>query len=247
MNRTIQMVSTDELQIDARYQRPVNEALVGKIASHFNEALFAPLLVAERTMPSGTTKFVVDGQHRLEAARALGFKEVPCFVYQGMSPADEANLFVSQQVASARLTPRDSYKANVFVGNPENIDVIIDTVLHKYGHRIGVHEHDTSGWYAIVTLRDTIKKYGQAGLSKTLIVLNELGWTSGRAAKSRLILVGISHAVAKVGTTKTLEIFRQKYHTPEDFTADIIVYAHGRKPTVAVIGLVDKIISEAQE
>ncbi|MCM1322995.1 MAG: ParB N-terminal domain-containing protein [Acetobacter sp.] len=243
MNRTIQMVSTDELQVDSRYQRPVNEALVGKIASHFNEALFAPLLVAERATPDGHIKFVVDGQHRLEAARLLGFKEVPCFVYSGMSVADEANLFVSQQVASARLTPRDSYKANVFIHNPENIDVMIDKTLHKYGHRIGVHEHDVGGWYAIVTLRETVKKYGVDGLAKVLMLLNELGWTAGRAAKSRLMLVGLGHATKKVGVAKAKEAILANYASPEEFIASITIAAKGRKPTVAVIGVIDNILT----
>ena len=244
-NKEITMVPTEELEIDRRYQRLVNPLLVSKIARCYNEALFSPLLVAERHTPNGTFKYVVDGQHRLEAARVLGLPEVPCFIYQNMSPVEEAALFVNQQVASARLTPRDTYKANVFIGNPENIDVMIDSTLHKYGHRIGIHEHDTGGWYAIVALRDTIKKVGVEGLSKILITLNELGWKTGRAAKSRLMLVGLGHAVRKgllVATMK--EMMSAKYSRPEEFIADVTLQSKGRKHTVAVLDVIDGAIAE---
>ena len=245
MNTDVRMLPTDSLEVDLRYQRLVNSELVSKIASHYSEALFSPLLVAERKTREGISYYVVDGQHRLEAAKLLDLVEVPCFVYSGMTPAEEANLFVNQQVASRRLTPKDTYKANVFIGNPQNIDVIIDKTLKKYKHRIGVHCHDTGGWYAIVTLRDTVRLVGEDGLSKTLLILNELDWTTGRAAKSRLMLVAISHAL-KVGVSVSdiIALFSARWSKPEDLVAEVVIAAAGRKPTVAVIDVIDKVLKE---
>ena len=246
-NKEIVMVPTNELEVDRRYQRNVDTLLVSKIARHYSEALFSPLLVAERHTPNGTFKYVVDGQHRLEAARLLGIKEVPCFIYQGMDPSQEATLFVNQQVATARLTPRDTYKANVFIGNPENIDVIIDNVLRKYGHRIGIHSHDIGGWYAIVALRETVRKVGIGGLAEILQVLNGLGWTSGRAAKSRLLLSGLTQAVKRGLTVdQIIALCRQNYPTPEDYIAEVTRRARGRKPTIAAAAMIDEVITQRQ-
>lgn len=245
--KEIVMVPTDELEVDRRYQRNVDTLLVSKIARYYNEALFSPLLVAERHTPNGTFKYVVDGQHRLEAARLLGITEVPCFVYEGMDSTQEASLFVNQQVATARLTPRDTYKANVFIGNPENIDVIIDKTLHKHGHRIGIHSHDVGGWYAIVSLRETIKKVGVGGLEEILEALNELGWTLGRAAKSRLLLSGLTQAVKRgLSAAEIVEMCRQNYPDPEDYIAEVARRARGRKQTIAAAAMIDDIITQKQ-
>lgn len=240
MSKEIVMLSPDNLLIDNRYQRPVNPALVSRIARHYSEALFSPLLVAQR----GSSKYyVVDGQHRLEAAKELGLQEIPCFIYQNMSPSEEASLFVNQQVATCRLTPRDTYKANIFIGNPENIDVIIENTLHKRGHRIGVHEHDVNGWYAIVALRETVKLIGQQGLDTILTILNKLNWISGRASKSAIVLRGLSYAVKKgYSIDEIVNALLKSFPTPEEFIAYLGVKAKGRKRTAIVPEVMEELM-----
>src|SRR3954452_18659822 len=98
-------IATDEIVVDERYQRPVEDYRVQKIAEHFDETLFGVLEVSRR---NGTCA-VFDGQHRLEAARRIGLGVVPCLVHEGLSPEDEAQLFVRLQRERKNINPNDRF------------------------------------------------------------------------------------------------------------------------------------------
>lgn len=245
MNQVISMLPVDELNVDMRYQRDENSQLVKKIVEHFEEALFSPLVVSCRTNKGKKSYYVVDGQHRLSAAKKLGYTEVPCFVYDNLPTMREGMLFVNQQMASRRLTPRDVYKANLFISDPLNTDVIIDKTLKKYDHRLGAHTHDLNGWWCIVALRDTVKQVGEQGLSEILIALNELNWRQGRAAHSRIILVGMSHAIKLgVSVTDIVRAFGSEYDDAAGFIGKVYSISKGRKPTAAVLDVVDNLLEK---
>lgn len=92
---SLQWCRLDQLQVDDAYQRsidtPGSQSMIRTIARNWNWDLCQPLFVARR---SDTRLYVVDGQHRLAAARMRSdIDQLPCIVSLTDGPAQEASLF----------------------------------------------------------------------------------------------------------------------------------------------------------
>ncbi|PKB19639.1 ParB-like nuclease family protein [Novosphingobium kunmingense] len=121
----LQYLLPQQLQIDAEYQRSLDtsssQALVRKIAQHWNWDLCQPLVVARR---EAGDLFVIDGQHRLAAARLRGdISQLPAVVVQYASAADEAASFVHLNQQRRPLGKLDIFKAAVASGDREAIQI----------------------------------------------------------------------------------------------------------------------------
>ena len=111
----LQFVPPAELNIDPVYQRSIESAgsqvLIRKIAQHWDWDLCLPLVVSER---EGGLLFVIDGQHRWEAAKLRGdIGQLPCTVRRYASSADEAASFVHLNQQRRALSKMDLFKAAV--------------------------------------------------------------------------------------------------------------------------------------
>lgn len=120
---SLQFCRPDELRIDPAYQRDIangaSQSLVRKIAMYWNWDLCQPLVVARRT-DFIDRLFVIDGQHRLEAARQRrDIEQLPCVILNFESVADEAASFVHLNQQRRPLTKLDVFKAAVASGDTE--------------------------------------------------------------------------------------------------------------------------------
>lgn len=102
-----------ELRIDPAYQRTIaaaaSQTLIRRIAMFWDWALCQPLAVAKR---DDGGLYVVDGQHRLEAARLRGdIDDLPCVVTPYRSAGDEAAAFVALNQQRRPLGAIDLFKA----------------------------------------------------------------------------------------------------------------------------------------
>lgn len=115
-------VHKDTLRIDPTYQRAHNEGKRKRIASNLNWAAFGVLLVARR--PDGSM-WVIDGQHRLLAARSRSdVDEVPVVVFDfGGNVMEEAKDFLTANKDRQPLKGIDSFKAMVVSGDPIALQV----------------------------------------------------------------------------------------------------------------------------
>jgi hypothetical protein len=118
----LQFVMPTELNIDPAYQRDLagggSQSLIRKIAQHWNWDLCQPLMVARR-IDQGDALYVIDGQHRLEAAKQRGdIAQLPCFIVSHASVAEEAASFVHLNQERQRLTALDIFKAAKESGDP---------------------------------------------------------------------------------------------------------------------------------
>lgn len=114
---TLQFCRPAELRIDPSYQRDVSngssQALIRKIAQHWNWDLCQPLVVARRT-DFVDRLFVIDGQHRLEAARLRGdVDQLPCVIVNYANAEDEAASFVHLNQQRRPLTALELFRAAV--------------------------------------------------------------------------------------------------------------------------------------
>lgn len=111
-----------QLKIDPDYQRSIDngpsQSLIRKIAQHWNWALCLPLVVSRRADTGDM--FVIDGQHRLAAARLRGdIQQLPCVVGEFASKADEAASFVHLNQQRRALGKLDIFKAALASGDSE--------------------------------------------------------------------------------------------------------------------------------
>jgi hypothetical protein len=93
----LQYCAPDQLQIDPEYQRSLetggSQTLIRRLAVFWDWGLCQPLVVARR---ADSCLYVVDGQHRLAAAKLRGdIWQLPCVVASYRNPAEEAAAFVA--------------------------------------------------------------------------------------------------------------------------------------------------------
>lgn len=124
---TLQFCRPIELHIDQSYQRDATSdsslVLIRRIAQHWNWDLCQPLVVARR---QGLIEqlFVIDGQHRLAAARLRGdIDQLPCVILAYASAADEAASFVSLNQVRRPLSKLELFKAAIASGDTQAIAI----------------------------------------------------------------------------------------------------------------------------
>lgn len=105
------------LKVDHAYQRmaeePESKRLIGHIAANWDWRLCAPLTVSDRAGEDGGL-YVIDGQHRLAAARLRGdIKELPCIISKFDGIEDEARLFVALNSARRQIGEVEKFHARV--------------------------------------------------------------------------------------------------------------------------------------
>lgn len=121
----LQFLQPEELAIDPSYQRSIagtdSQRLIRAIAKRWNWDLCLPLVVSRR---ADGNLYVIDGQHRLEAARLrTDIAHLPCVVGNYSDAAAEAANFVHLNQRRRPLTGLDLFKAAVASGDSEANDI----------------------------------------------------------------------------------------------------------------------------
>lgn len=128
----LQYCRPSQLAVDPTYQRELDAAsrsLIQRIARGWDWNLFQPLVVARRP---DNSLWVVDGQHRLEAARIRNdVDQLPCVIFHPADPTDEAAVFVELNQARRPLTPFALYNAAIAAGDP--LAVALEGLLRDAG------------------------------------------------------------------------------------------------------------------
>ena len=110
-------VPVEKLNVDTSYQREkLSERIILGIASSFKWSAFRTLLVARR---SNGELYVVDGQHRLDAAKRRGIKSVPCSIFDSTGPEEEAQAFYTCSMRVTRIPAANQYRALLAAKDPE--------------------------------------------------------------------------------------------------------------------------------
>ncbi|TCM42065.1 DUF6551 family protein [Novosphingobium sp. ST904] len=121
----LQFLPPSELAVDACYQRSAagadSQLLIRRIAQNWDWDLCLPLVVARRIDGETEAHYVIDGQHRLEAAKLRGdIGQLPCVVLTYADVAREAASFVKLNQERKPLKKLDLFKAALASGNPES-------------------------------------------------------------------------------------------------------------------------------
>jgi len=193
-----------EFSVDLRVQRQLNQARAQEMAEDFQpEAL--GLLVASLRVDGHT--YIVDGQHRMVAARIAKFDGLlDTKVFTDLTLQEEAALFLSLNKGRA-IQPIDRFKARVTQGEPQACS--INKVLKAYGLHVDWANNDSLN---VISAIGTLEKvYTGCGvrdgddhpdlLDKVVRTLHRAydGANLDRSTYSRVMLEGLGVFIATFG------------------------------------------------
>ena len=172
---SLQYLLPQQLQIDESYQRSVgsgpSQALIRRIAQNWNWDLCQPLVVARREQGD---LYVIDGQHRLEAARLRGdIAQLPAVVVNYSSPADEAASFVNLNQARNPLSGLQVFHAALASGDSTAIAVraAIEAAGLKLGRSSNLATYGPGTLINVAGILRAWKRWGAAPAAEALEVL----------------------------------------------------------------------------
>lgn len=171
-NKVYLDIPLEMLKVDREmYQRPVQRH-VKKIAMEWNDDKCDALIVNYR---NDGYFYILDGQHRFEAGLMRNMDSIVCNVFVGMTVKEEAELFVEQNEGTKKLTPYDTYKANVCRG--DIVDCAIKEVCDCYGIKV-VKSSTPNTLKSVTRARTIIKNCGKDGLHWIFALIAEAGWNN---------------------------------------------------------------------
>lgn len=129
------------------YQRPLEEPNVAKFAAAFDAHLIGVIVVNRRADGS---LWVLDGQTRCAVLAKVGHSIVLATIYNGLSPADEAQTYWHLNVARKPLNQWNRFGARGSSG--DHVVAAIVSLCAEYHFRIGTADRSLNSIAAVNTL-----------------------------------------------------------------------------------------------
>lgn len=159
----LEWLTVSDLKVSPQAQRELRPGWAAQIANDFNPDRFTALLVSHRD----GNYYVVDGQHRVEAMRILGWdhgQQVQCWVHEGLNESQEADLFLWHN-SRKNVEAFDKFQIGVVAGRPIEMD--IDRIVRLQNLKISRDASVPGSISAVVTLRE-IYNHDPGTLARTL-------------------------------------------------------------------------------
>lgn len=187
------------LSADPRYQRSIegkrSQANIARIVEDFSWALFGAATVAETAAEEGEPALrIIDGQHRVEAARRLGISHVPCLLVEVATLAEAARIFVRANRDRVALTPLAIHAALVEAGDAEacSIKFCCDAAgVELLRYPVQVRSMKAGQTMAIGTIRQVRNWWGEAALTEALRLVLRFWPQPGEIRAERIRAVGM--------------------------------------------------------
>lgn len=197
---SIEFVEVFRLHVDESYQRTIetrdSRTIIAGIAAAFDWRLCSPLVVSRRLSADATglaKLFVIDGQHRLAAARLRGdIPFLPCIITTYASAAEEAELFVAVNQRRRRVSPIETFRAALVAGDKDAIEAA--RLITAAGLRIARNGRPDS-WEPgelgqVVTVLRGVRRFGADPVLAALVQLCE-AFPDERLEQAGRILEGL--------------------------------------------------------
>jgi hypothetical protein len=135
------MLDKRSIYIDRDYQRKLNDLLVIRIAGNWSWVSCGVLLVSQR--PGDKRYFVIDGQHRWQAAMKLTrIKELPCIVFQLDTVRDEATGFLAAN--TERRMPSLAEQFNALIATGDKTALLAKQLAEKHNRKVSAPTSPTT-------------------------------------------------------------------------------------------------------
>jgi hypothetical protein len=153
-----------KLSVDPTYQRSLeserSKALIARIAKRFRWSAFQAILAVKH----GNGWRIIDGQHRVAAARYVGIGHVPAVVVVAASIAEQAQAFVQANSDRVAINPYALHHARIAAGDEAALEIAdlckhVGVVIPHYpiaGDNIKAGES-----MALGTIYGLVRKFGR--------------------------------------------------------------------------------------
>lgn len=250
----LQYLQPGQLKVDPTYQRSIengqSQNLIAKIAREWNWDLCQVLVVSRRGEEG---MFVVDGQHRLQAAKLRSdIAQLPCVVATYASAQEEAAVFAKLNRQRTPLKPIDIFRAAVAGKDPEACRTM--SLLSQAGLTLATSTNNVSQAPGAVSniggIREAQRIHGDKATVKALRILR-LGFDGQVLRYAGTIFGGIAGTVGDAtksghGLSEAMLISTLHGATQEEWYRDIMAHK-GKFPEMRVPTCATHIISTAYE
>ena len=179
--KKIASVPVSLLCVDKEYQRETNSSTIHALIREWDMQKCNFLRISYRDGKF----YIIDGQHRTEAAKYLEVKELPCIILTGLSQADEALIFSRQNRNVKVLNVYNTFDANLCCGDmsiPEvAIDMKIKKVCDKYNVKVGkVHRWNNTEKYlrSLSRARWIVAQVGEECFEWIIRLIDNTNWST---------------------------------------------------------------------
>lgn len=157
-------VSVDEIVVNPLAQQQLRISHARSIASGFDPEKFGMPIVSHRD----GKYFVMDGQHRVEALRIMGWDDqaIQCWVYEGLTEAQEAEHFLGHNYRK-NVQAFDQFEVGITAGRDEEND--IRRIVLAAGLKVS---RDADGIAAVTALRK-VYRHSPSTLARTLKIIRD--------------------------------------------------------------------------
>ena len=194
-------VNINDLTFDLRVQRVEGlvEGHVLQMAENFNPAALGTITVSSR---GDGTMVILDGRHRVEAARLADYKGLmPAMVYYGLTLEEEAEMFLKLNDFKTPSTIA-KFLVRVTQGDPEAVE--INRILEDAGWK--VMPGGMRGYFAAVAsiqrvyrgLRPLAKGRHPEQVERTIFIITS-AWGHSVSGVHQTIVMGIGAILARYG------------------------------------------------
>lgn len=217
----------DSLIVDNKYQRTINsrrsQQNIQQIVKNFIWQKFTPVVVSKN---QDETYSVIDGQHRLEAAKILGdIDELPCYIVDTADVREQARSFVSINRDRVSVNPFSLHKSLASAG--ESIDCYVDEFCQRVGIKLsenGQVAKDPSITLALSTIRTLLRQKNENALERTILAIRNAfpdkpGQLRSSIIKTLSVIFGLySQTINTAAVIKTLK----SYGDIDTFEANVV-------------------------
>lgn len=179
-----------EMQVSPLAQRDMNPHWVNRLIATFDPDQLGVPTVNRRD----NAWYLIDGQHRIEALRGMGWgdQQIECDAYYGLTEEEEAEKFLqlNDRLAVAAFA---KFKISVTAGRSE--EAAIDEIVRDAGLRISTDRY--GGSIKAVSALRRVYRYGPDVLARTLRILSA---AYGDAGFDAAVLSGIGLLCARYDT-----------------------------------------------
>lgn len=188
------VLNTADILTDERYQRPINEAKIGRILKHYDENLVNPPKVSYRD----GKYYVFDGQHTVAAVRIHNEgndTDILCKVYRGLSFEQEVSLFIQQTGESSPVSVKEKLYARLSAGDNDVVEM--DRAVKNAGLKISWKNNGqaTGTIVAASALWSAYKRLGSVNFASMLEDMRD-AWDGDPTSLRGEIITGMSRFYA---------------------------------------------------
>lgn len=163
-----------ELFVDSEVQRSIAKQSLNKKIKEFDLNAVGVVIVSKR---KNGKYHILDGQHRVKAARENGVEELDCEVHINLTEQEEAALFLKYNQERVSTKPIDHFNIEVKAG--EQSSVIINEIIKEFGFNVS-----RRGIQAPKSLKQVYKYFGENILRRTIYLINEVWGLEGLKAQA---------------------------------------------------------------